>query len=486
MNLSDELLYDYEIDKNINFLEFFYKNNDKFNFYQYKYFNKNLNKKIINYKNIELIKDYITNGVKNNLISSIDEFYNIYPDFDLIFYKLIYSELNFENDIEYLSHFHNVGKNENRIYSFNSFKEKYNVDFIFVKNFYKIFSDKNDIEIIKYILNSKDIYIYSDKIFNEKYPNFNITIYKLFNNNIYFINDILYKSHWYHIGRHNNLISSIIELLDNHDFFYYKLYKYLYNINRDLTDEDFNYWYNNKDKLIYSTETLFNYLDDFNYIFFTKYYPNIKNESKIKIIDFFVMNIEKINIIYSEKFFYLKYFDFNLDEYKFFNKTNSNNILNEYHNKLNKINIVISINDFYKKFSNFNLDYYKNIIYIKNNIILNNNNEYIYYWYHYDRNNYYLNDNFYEIYPTFNLSIYKYFNKNIVKNFDNMTILFDFKYKNRIKDNLIYSIDTFYKSYPTFDIDIYKLFNNLYNYQDDELIIHFHCIGIALKLIYIE
>ena len=82
MNLSDELLCDYEIDKNINFLEIFYKNNDKFNFYQYKYFNKNLNKNIINYKNIELIKDYITNGVKNNLISSIDEFYNIYPDFD--------------------------------------------------------------------------------------------------------------------------------------------------------------------------------------------------------------------------------------------------------------------------------------------------------------------------------------------------------------------------------------------------------------------
>ena len=486
MDLSKELLLNYKIDKDTIFLENFYKNNDKFNFYQFKYFNLDLNKEIIGYNNIDLITHYSKNNKDNNLISSIKEFYNIYPDFDLIFYKLIYSELSFDNDIQYLSYYHNIGKNQNNIYSFNSFKKKFNVDLEFIKIFYNIFYNKNDIEIIKYLLNNNNIDIYSEYIFNNKFPNFNITIYKLFNNNIYFINDILYKSHWYHIGKLNNFISSIPELIDSNNYFNYKLYKYLYNIDKDLTDNDFMYWYNNKDKLIYSTETLLKYLDDFNYLFFIKHYPLIKNKSKQEVMDFFVKNIDKINIIYSDKFFYLKYLNFNLNEYKIFNKTNSNNIINEYHNKLNKINIITSVNNFYIKFLNFNLEYYKNIIYIKNNIKLNNDNEYVYYWYHYDKNNYYLNENFYELYSTFNLNIYKYFNKNIVKNLDNKSILFDFKYKNRLDENIIYSFDTFYKNYPTFDKDIYKLFNNLNNYEDDELIVHFHSIGIPLKLIYNE
>lgn len=310
MDLFKELLIDYKIDKNINFLENFYKNNNKFNFYEYKFFNQDFDKEIINYNNEELITYYFNNYKNNSKISSIEEFYNIYPDFDLIFYKLIYSELNFDNDIQYLSHYHNIGKNKNNIYSFNNFKNKYNLDLEFIKSFYEIFYDKSDIEIIKYILNNNNIDIYSDYIFNNKFPNFNITIYKLFNNKIYFINDTLYKSHWYHIGKYNNLISSIEELVNNNKFFNYKLYKYLYNSDKDLTHNDFIYWYNNKDNLIYSTETLFKYLDDFNYIFFIKHYPLIKNKSNLEVIDFFVSKINKINIIYSEKIFLFKIFKF--------------------------------------------------------------------------------------------------------------------------------------------------------------------------------
>ena len=462
-----------------------------FNFIEYKNFNNELK----DYNLFELYKHYHDIGCSKNLICSIKHFYNLYPDFNIHIYKLFNKELEYLNyNINYLIHYHNVGCYQNKIYSLNKFKEIYDIDFLFLQNFYDIFSNKNEIEIINILLehNNFNEYILSNNYFIKEFPEFNIIIYKVFNSKLLFHNDTKYKSYWYHSGRYENQIYKISDVYIKYKDFNIDLYKKLYNINDKLEETIIKNWYINKDNLIYSYDTFINNIDDFNYNIFKKHYPIIKNIENIKILDFYIKNIDKINNIYSEKLFYLKYPTFNLHDYKKFNDKNNNlinnfnfnfnfNIYNEYHLQKNKDSIIISINDFNNKFSDFNLKLYKNIHYNINY----NDNDYLYNWYlTRNINTIYSIESFFIKYPDFNINIYKYFNN--ILNIDYITILVNFHLNNSNNSNIIYSMKTFYKYYHDFDIDIYITFNNLYNYTEEELIFHFHSIGIPQKLIYNE
>ena len=460
------------IDKNINLIDNFFKSNQDFNFIEYKKFNISIN----NLTNIELMNHYYLYGKNNNLICSIKDFYKKYPNFDIFFYKKLYIDIIFEKNIDLLVNYHTIGRHENKIVCLNDFINNYKIDFTFITIFYNDLINKNIFDLIRSIINKKDDYICSEKDFDIKFPNFDIILYKLSNKDLQLDNIIKYKSYWYNNKTEDKIYTNI-------DI---KLYKYIYNI-EEFTIEDIKYFHNNIDKLIYNLDTLYNFLTDFNYSLFLKYFPSKVKHKKKNIIDFYMLNIDKNNIVYSHNFFYLKYPKFNINEYKKFNiRSNSINditdILTEYLNKENKNNIITSIKDFYDKYPNFDILFYKDIVYIEKKLIFNNDENYIYDWYNNNLDNYYENTFFYKKYPNFNLNIYKYFNKTIIKNYNNKCILYDFDYNKNYELDIIYSIELFYKKYPNFNKTIYQALNNLEKYNEDELIIHFHSIGLKLNL----
>ena len=91
----------------MNSLNEFYNNYKYFNLIEYKKINK-IDDKL---SNIEIIKRFIIN--KKNVLTSIKNFYILYPYFDIIFYKLFYSNLIFNNDMDYLLYYHIKGVIEN-------------------------------------------------------------------------------------------------------------------------------------------------------------------------------------------------------------------------------------------------------------------------------------------------------------------------------------------------------------------------------------
>jgi hypothetical protein len=119
--------------------------------------------------------------------------------------------------------------------------------------------------------------------------------------------------------------------------------------------------------------------------------------------------------IYSNKLFMLKYPLFNIDQFKNFNKITESNIYiinNLYYLSNNKQDIIISEEDFLNKYPLFKLDFYKKLLKYKNNILFDKDIQYIYYWYHNEKDKYneeYIED-FYKLYPTFKKSIYLSFN----------------------------------------------------------------------------
>ena len=467
----------------------FFVRNRTFHFYQYKRLNN-----IDETDKIKLLKHYQSVGEKNNYLTSINDFYNLYPNFNILFYKKINTDIHYENNIDYMYHYHYIGVKESRFYSVENFKETYNklynidINFIFLKNFYDIFNNKNYFEIIIILINDGDTfkYIYSENDFFYKYPDFDIEIYKLFNKDKYFINDIKYKSYWYHIDQYNQTIASIRDFIKyNNLSFNLKLYKYLYNIN-DFDRDQLIFLYNNIERLIYSIDLLYKYADDFNYNFFIENYSEVCNLDKRDILIFYIENLENINQIYSEKIFYLKYPTFNIEEYKKFNKNHRKNVLLDYYlkNDIDKEKIIISIEHFYQKKKEFNLNFYKRML-LKDNIIFDKDEDYIYDWYHKNISTSFKIDNqtFYTKYPKFNINIYKIFNKDLVELFDDEYILYDFYYNNTY-ELIIYSIESFYNFYKEFDLEIYRLLNSLEEFDEEYIIIHFYNVGLPSKLIY--
>jgi glycosyltransferase involved in cell wall biosynthesis len=469
-----------------------------FHFYHYKRLNNIDEIDEINEINeidkIKLLKHYQSIGQKNGYLISINNFYNLYPKFNILFYKKINKDIHYENNIDYMYHYHYIGVKENRFYSIENFKDTYSklyntdINFIFLKNFYDKFNNKEQFDIIISLINDSDIfkYIYSENDFFNKYPDFDIEIYKLFNKDRYFINDIKYKSYWYHVDQYNQAISSVNDFINyNNLSFNLKLYKYLYNIN-NFGKSELIFFYQNSETLIYSIDLLYKYADDFNYLLFIENYPEVANLNNIDTLAFYIQKLDTINKIYSEKIFYLKYPKFNIKEYKKFNKNHRKNVILDYYlkNDSDKEKIIVSIVDFYEKTKDFNLNFYKRIL-LKDNIVFDKDEDYIYHWY--EKNisiSFVIDDNtFYTKYPKFNINIYKVFNKDIIELFDDKYILYDFYY-NTESYKIIYSIETFYNFYKDFDLEIYQLLNNLEDIDEENTIIHFHDVGLPSKLIY--
>ena len=477
-------------DTDVYCIQSFFNKYPYFNSKEYKIFNMKLESSLDSLNGIYILAHYHIYGSKKNYITSIKHFYILYPSFDIIFNKLFYKKNNTNhfNDIYYLVDYYcdqymnnnptNNNPINNKITSFNDFKDKYGIDYDFLKIFYTEFTNKDEYDIAVLLIKSIDEsfilkkYILSDLDFIKRYPTFNLNLYKLLNAEKLpsYSNDIEYKSYWYHIGQYKNETISIDDIVNNNiQGLNLELYRSIYNINQNELDEEMIYnIYKNRDSIIYSYESFLKIIDDFNYILFIKHYPLVKNFSKDKIIEFYINNINKINNIYSEKMFYIKYPDFNIDEYRLFNndKNESIKIYNEYNISNNKDSIIISIKHFYKKYPDFDLEYCKKIL-IKKNILYKTDNEYIYYWYNNQNitNPEYFMIEFKKEYPDFNMMIYKFFRSSISScpiytNEDDYSILLDFININD-KSNLIYSIDTFYKINATFDKDIYYLFNNI-------------------------
>jgi len=404
-------IIDKQIDKNTDIysIESFYR---KYKYFDYKEFIK-LNRINVNMRLIDTMIYYHINYVNKNLLASVKDFYIKYPNFDISFYKKVYN-LKFNSDIEYLIHYHNIGINENKIYSINNFKEKYNYDINFIKSFYNYFENKSELDIIINILNSIDIYILSNEHFNKKFPEFSIKIYKLFNN-ININDNIKCKSIWYHNDMNLNKIYSVNTFLKLYSDFDKIFYCTTYNLEINKLDENLiEDWYNNKNKLIYSYNSFINIIDDFDYIKFSTDYPLLKKKTEKEIIHYYINNINNIRNIYSYKYHKIKY----------------NNDHNEIENNL------------------------------ENNIT----------------------EDFYNKYPDFNINLYKYFND--IKNIDINNIYTNFDYNIQKDCNIIYSTKTFYNFFIDFNINIYKVCNNLDIYNEYELIIHFHNLGLKLNLVY--
>ena len=213
------------INNDINkYINLFYKKYPTFNIIEYKKFNN-----IISNNNINILYNYDISD-KNNIICSVKDFYNKYPDFDLIIYKLFNKELNMKN-IELLIHWHNIGINQNKISSIKNIINKYNIDIDFIKLFYVKFFNNTYLEILTLIYYDKDSYIFTEKDFDTKYSEFNIEIYKSFNDNLLFDNDIKYKSYWYHNHiNDSNIIYSINSFYKIYSYKYITIYKNIYNL----------------------------------------------------------------------------------------------------------------------------------------------------------------------------------------------------------------------------------------------------------------
>lgn len=477
-------------------IETFFSMYPDFNSKEYKIFNQMRDPKLSKLNGILLLVHYHLYGVKNNFISSIKEFYKIYQSYDIIFYKLFYKNLIYNDDIYYLIDYYN-DKND-KIISMIDFKNKYNIDYDFLRLFYTEFINKNDYDIAKILINEiakydndnnhnqnntnkKSIinkkYILSNLEFIQRYPTFNLNIYKLLNNDKHINNnDIQIKSYWYHIGQYKDQISSLQGLNDVIPDINLNLYRSLYNINNNELDENLIYdIFRNRDTLIYSNNIFVKTINDFNFLLFSKHYPSIKSYSKEKIIDFYIQNIHKINNIYSEKIFYIKYPNFNLKDYCSFNniKHDSIKIYNEYNINKNKELIITSVSDFFNKYPNFDLAQCKKIL-SKKNILFPTDNEYLYYWYNNQDSTdlEIINNQIKSSYKDFNMNIYKKFNK-INDDIDANELLLDFTNISD-KSNIIYSIETFYNLYRDFDKDIYCTFNSFDICRgDNDIIIDF-------------
>ena len=394
---------------------------------------------ILNIKYDNLLVHYHTYGNKNNILCSIKYFYNLYPLFDILFYQKIYYNSNYKDYIEYLIDYHEcMTNNKLKFCSLDNFENYYKIDYDFIQVFYDVF---NKIELIKDI----DNYILSNQDFNNKFPNFNINICKKYYSTLIFDNDIKYKSYWFH--NKINSISSLEDIIHKYNFEII-LYKYTYNLDYETDENIILHWIDNKNNSIYSVQTYFNTILDFNYNLFIKHFPIVKWMSKFDIINYYVKNINKINYIYSIQQFYIQYPNFNLEEYKKKNKVNSNfefNIINEFYQSKKNIYENIKLNaDFnitiYKYFNEKNL--YEKIIYSI--------------------------DSFYKIYNTFNKDLYILLNN--LEYYSEEALIIHF-HSIGLKLNLAYNEYTI----PQFSIKIYKELNlDLINLNNVELVIHWY------------
>ena len=142
-------------------------------------------------------ENYIDHLSKINInekrLFNINTFYDLYPDFNLTFYKNFNNKLIFNSDIDYLYHFHIIGNNDNINYFINDvdFTDEYFYNKLTneltdkIYNGYYIRNIKNYDELFNYNKKfQKYFFIYNNLSFYKYYSDFDLNFYK----NKYFFN----------------------------------------------------------------------------------------------------------------------------------------------------------------------------------------------------------------------------------------------------------------------------------------------------------
>ena len=195
-----------------------------------------------------------------------------------------------------MHHYHNYGKNEDRIINLESFYQK---NPIFNLDFYKKFNTdlkfKNDINYFNhyYTCGKNESRIINKEFFYESYPNFNLDYYKKFNTDLDYNDDIYYLNHYHTCGKNENIKYFNYDIDFTNEYFKEKL-KFnlrdkIYNQSyiRKISTYNELLKYNQKDTkkfFIYNKESFFDFYSDFDLKFYKKKYFAYSNKSDFDIM----------------------------------------------------------------------------------------------------------------------------------------------------------------------------------------------------------
>ena len=275
--------------------------------------------------NIEKFKtkdNYYIHYLRN--FNIIDKIYSLkflnklYPKLDLNLFVYLYhnillkNNININSKVELINFYH---KNNNLVYNYEDFNNKYDIDLDFIKNIYDL-HDKKD--IIKYVINGN---LYINEIDFKEKEEFNINLLLKNNNNIKnnydMIRFIINNEKDYKL-RNDNVI----------DYDFVRKYYDYQNLSNNEIDVIFYYdntLINNIDKFINIKDLNFNLIRLINY--------KLENFSNNEIIDKIILNKEKYLLNYK----YFTHFYINLleEKKKYFSNNLSN--YNEYIDLIKKI-----------------------------------------------------------------------------------------------------------------------------------------------------
>ncbi len=291
-------------------IKFFYIKYPLFNINEFKHFNSKYKDDINIYSNFNSLKD------KDNLIISVKDFYNKFNKFNINIYKSLLKikyNIIFENDNDYIYYWYNNHRNEYYDDYLDNFYKSYpDFELTIYKNFNNI-SSNNNIDIIfefeNKINNNKNI-IYSKSSFYSVYHDFNKDSYLSYNK-LYNYNEDELIIHFYTIGLKEKLIYNENYSIKNN--FNVRIYK---NLNKDiekLSEKELIVYYlknMNKDDRIYSVESFYNVYPEYNF--------DIKSQKYN--FNLFIDNISLHKISEEEKIIYFM----NLGIYNYLKKKNKN------------------------------------------------------------------------------------------------------------------------------------------------------------------
>lgn len=252
----------------------------------YKFFNKDL----IFTNDDDFINHYLDNGIKEKRLISKKDFYKLYPDFDIDIYSYYNKDIKYLDEMSLMYHFHIIGKNEKRDYKFINNLEFFNIELI--KKFHKYPIGMDDKAIFKDYIKNKENYIGNLNDFYSKYPDFNISIYKIFFYSKSILEENIFK----------NILNELLDTINN---------KNKIDITK-LTDYELIYYFyiNDKKDIIYSLKSFYNKFSKFDYYKY-RYIKNIKNIGEVETIlnwylndfnyDFININVNENTIKYNYK-----------------------------------------------------------------------------------------------------------------------------------------------------------------------------------------
>ena len=261
---------------------------------------------------------YLKNYNIVNKIYSLKFLNKLYPKFDLDLFIYLYNDLllknniNIKSKIEIINFYH---KNNDLIYNYEDFNDKYNIDVDFIKNIYNINNIK---DIIKFVINNNP---YLNEYEFKKNEKFNINLILKYNKNIKNNIDII---KYVINGENNYKLDSDYKI----DYNFVRNYYNYHNLNDneiDIINYEDNNLINNIDKFINKNDLNFNLLKIINY--------KLNNINDSLIIDKIILNEEKYLLNYKD---FIKYY-LNLLENKKYYINDSNNYFEEYFNIVKNI-----------------------------------------------------------------------------------------------------------------------------------------------------